>query len=288
MAALVVLLLFPPATGVAGEVELTGWIGPSLPFYSQSFTYRPPPVPPLPGFSVEQLGEFHFDASGGLSFGGGLAWHGAGPIGVELRVDTAEVKISQDGASFRVMVRPPAPLPPLSFDIDTSGSATLGRLVPISLNLRYRSKGRVGLLASAGVSYMPGVDFSITQELGLGAIGGLGGFELPTLPLEAGGKIDGFWGANAGLGVRFRLNERLSANVEGRGFFFGERELEWSIDRFPLGPGVGEALRQQLGPIRFTPGFFQATAGLVGAVLGPRLLKIRRGYADEGSVAAPA
>ena len=43
---------------------------------------------------------------------------------------------------------------------------------------------------------------------------------------------------------------------------FGERELDWKIDRFPLSPGLGEALRQQLGPIRFTPGFFQATAGL--------------------------
>ena len=51
-------------------------------------------------------------------------------------------------------------------------------------------------------------------------------------------------------------------NVEGRGFFFGERELEWRIDQFPLSPELGEALRQQLGPIRFTPGFFQATAGL--------------------------
>jgi hypothetical protein len=131
-AALMALLIFPPATGLAGEFELSGWIGPSLPFYSQSFTYQPPPVPPLPGFSVEQLGEFHFDASGGLSFGGGLAWHGAGPIGVELRVDTAAVKISQDGASFRVMVRPPAPLPPLSFDVDTSGSATIS-VVPIVL-----------------------------------------------------------------------------------------------------------------------------------------------------------
>jgi hypothetical protein len=29
-----------------------------------------------------------------------------------------------------------------------------------------------------------------------------------------------------------------------------------------VSPKIGEALREQLGPIRFTPGFFQATAGL--------------------------
>jgi len=78
----------------------------------------------------------------------------------------------------------------------------------------------------------------------------------------AGGRIDGFWGLNAGLGVRFRLSDAVSANVEGRGFFFGERELAWKIDRFPIRPEPGEILREQLDPVRFTPGFFQATAGV--------------------------
>ena len=117
-------------------------------------------------------------------------------------------------------------------------------------------------MASAGLSYLPSLDFTVSQELGVGAIDGAGGIELPTLPLEAGGQIDGFWGVNAGIGVRFRLSDAVSANVEGRGFFFGERELEWRIDRFPISPELGELLRQQLDPIRFTPGFFQATAGL--------------------------
>ena len=257
--ALLALLVLFPATGGAGQLEISGWVGPSLPFYSQSFQYSPPPVPPLPGVSVEQVGEFRFDASGGVSFGAGLAWHFAGPIGVELRVDSGAIDVTQDGARFRVTVRPPAPLPPLAFDIETAGTITLDRLLPISLNLRYRGGGRVGLVASGGLSYLPSLDFAVSQELGIGAIGGI---EFPTLPLEAGGQLDGFWGVNAGLGVRFRLSDAVSANVEGRGFFFGERELEWKIDRFPISPELGEALRQQLGPIRFTPGFFQATAGL--------------------------
>ena len=260
--ALLALLAVAPATGGAGDLEISGWVGPSLPFYSQSFRYQPPAVPPLPGVGVEQVGEFRFDASGGVSFGAGVAWHFAGPIGVELRVDSGAIDVSQEGARFRVSVRPPAPLPPLSFDVATQGTITLGRLLPVSLNLRYRGGGRVGFVASAGVSYLPSLDFAVTQELGIGAIGGVGGIELPTLPLEAGGQIDGFWGVNAGLGVRLRLSDAVSANVEGRGFFFGERELEWQIDRFPLSPELGEVLRQQLDPIRFTPGFFQATAGL--------------------------
>jgi hypothetical protein len=257
------LVLLSSAPGGAGQLEISGWVGPSLPFYSQAFHYQPPPVPSLPGLGVEQVGEFRFDASGGVSFGGGVAWHpGASRFGVELRVDSGAIDVTQEGGQFRVTVHPPAPLPPLSLDIETKGSIALGRLVPISLNARYRSGGRVGLVASAGLSYLPSLDFTITQELGIGAIGGLGGIDLPTVPLTAGGQIDGFWGANAGLGLRVRLSEKISANVEGRGFFYGERELEWQIDRFPLSPELGEALRQQLDPIRFTPGFFQATAGL--------------------------
>ena len=256
------LLVLTPATGEAGSLEISGWVGPSLPFYSQSFRYQPPAVPPLPGFGVEQVGEFRFDASGGVSFGAGLAWHGAGPLGVELRVDSGAIDVTQEGATFRVTVRPPSPLPPLSLDVETQGTVTLSRLLPVSLNLRYSGGGRVGLVASAGVSYLPSLDYTVTQELGIGAIGGLGGIELPTLPLEAGGEIEGFWGANAGVGLRIRLSDAVSANLEGRGFFFGERELEWSVDRFPGSPELGEALRQQLDPIRFTPGFFQATAGL--------------------------
>lgn len=256
------LLLLAPATTLAGQVEISAWVGPSLPFYSQSFRYEPRAVPPQPGFGVEQAGEFRFDASGGLSFGAGVAWHFAGPIGVELRVDSGAIDVTQEGGRFGVTVRPPAPLPPLVFDVATEGTIALDRLLPISLDLRYRGGGRVGLVASAGVSYLPSFDFSVTQDLGIGAIGGLGGLALPTLPLEAGGQIDGFWGVNAGLGVRIRLTDAVSANVEGRGFFFREREFEWEIDRFPISPELGQLLRQQVAPIRFTPGFFQATAGL--------------------------
>ena len=260
--ALAMFALLPTAPGSAEGFELSGWVGPSLPFYSQSFQYQPPPVPPLPGVSVEQLGEFRFDASGGVSFGAAVAWHGAGPLGVELRVDSGAIDVTQEGATFRVTVRPPSPLPPLSLDVETQGTVTLSRLLPVSLNLRYRGGGRVGLVASAGVSYLPSLDYTVTQELGIGAVAGVGGVDLPTVPLTAGGQIDGFWGANAGVGLRIRLSHGVSANVEGRGFVFGERELEWAIDRFPLSPELGEALREQIGPIRFTPGFFQATAGL--------------------------
>ena len=262
LSALLALLVLPAANGWAGQLEISAWVGPSLPFYSQSFQYSPPAVPPLPGVGVEQVGAFEFDASGGVSFGAGAAWHFGGPIGVEFRVDSGAIEVNQEGARFRVTVRPPAPLPPLAIDVETQGTITLDRLLPISLNVRYRGGGRVGLVASGGLSYLPSLDFAVTQELGLGAIGGIGGIDIPTLPLEAGGQIDGFWGVNAGLGVRFRLSDAVSANVEGRGFFFGEREIEWQVERFPISPELGELIRQQLGPIRFTPGFFQATAGL--------------------------
>lgn len=256
------LLALGSAPADSAGLELSAWLGPSLPFYSQSFSYQPPPLPPLPGFGVEQQGEFRFDASGGLCFGGGLAWHGAGPLGVELRIDSGAIDVKQAGSRFTASLRPPGPLPPLSLDLELQGSVALERLLPVSLNLRYRSGGRVGLVASAGVTWLPAFDFAVSQQIGLGAIGGVGGIEVPALPLEAGGRIEGFWGANAGLGVRFAAGSSVSVQLEGRGFFFGEREIDWQVERFPVSPELGERLRDALGPIRFTPGFFQATAGI--------------------------
>ena len=159
-------------------------------------------------------------------------------------------------------MRPPSPLPPLSFDVGTEGTVALDRLPPVSLNLRYRGGGRVGLVASAGVSYLPSLDYAVTQELGIGAIGGVGGIELPTLPLEAGGQIDGFWGANAGLGLRIRLSDAVSANSRGGASSSGSASSSGRSTASPAARSWASFLRQQLDPIRFTPGFFQATAGL--------------------------
>lgn len=254
----IVGLLAAAASARAGSFELAGRIGPSLPFYHQSFALRSPGLDSS-ALGLEPLSDLRLDASGGLSFGGGIAWHAAGPFGLEVRVDTGTLELAQSEARFRITVRPPAPLPPIGLDFETQGSIELGRLRPVSVNLRYRGDGRLGLVASGGVSHLPAMDVAIEQELRPERLAGL---DIPSLELAAGGRIEGFWGVNAGLGVQVRLGERLALDLEGRAFFFGERELEWSVERFPLDPALGESLRQRLDPVRFTPGFFQATAGL--------------------------
>ena len=189
--------------------------------------------------------------------------------------------MSQDGAVFRVYrVSARAPAAPVlrrrnpGRGHDSSASSDLP-------HLRYRGGGRVGLVASAGVSYLPGLDFAVTQELGIGAVGGVGGIDLPTLPLEAGGEIAGFWGANAGLGLRVRLSDAVSASVEGRAFFFGERELEWTIERFPISPDLGE-LRASSSARSASRRGLPGDGGPLGAFLALRLAAGRHTVAGTG------
>jgi len=65
----------PPSAARAAGVEITGFAGYTFPFYSQTFQYNPGPINvPIPGVSVEQSGEFELKASGGLAYGGALAF----------------------------------------------------------------------------------------------------------------------------------------------------------------------------------------------------------------------
>ena len=64
-----------------------------------------------------------------------------------------------------------------------------------------------------------------------------------------------------GAGLRVGLSDTVSLVVDARAFGFPTRELRW-------GPGSGnqspieEALAENLDPIEFRYGFFQASGGL--------------------------
>ena len=170
------------------------------------------------------------------------------------------IDVTQEGATFRVTVRPPSPLPPLSLDV---GTEERSRSTACSRSPSTSATAAGGGSASLGRRQLP-AEPRLRGDAGAGdrrhRRGGRD--RAPTLPRRPAGQIDGFWGANAGTRPPDPPSDAVSANVEGPGFFFGERELEWKIDRFPISPELGELLRQQLDPIRFTPGFFQATPGL--------------------------
>ncbi|MBI3932934.1 MAG: hypothetical protein HY317_05930 [Acidobacteria bacterium] len=267
------LVAFPPVAG-AGNVELTAFAGPAVPFYEQTFRYDPGPLAiGVPGVTLRQEGVFRLEGRGGLAIGGAATWYFGGFAGLEARLDTADADADLTGARYEVRLEPPAPLPPLTTSVDLgSGEAQLDRLRPVSLNLKLKTPGPVRVTVSGGVSYLPALDATVTQTVGLGVTGVTAGrVTVATLGLRAeaapeGEGASGRLGVNAGAGIQVSLFPRLSLAVEGRGFLFRKHRLAWRAASAPRNALEEELLRETLArlePVEFNPTFFQATAGIV-------------------------
>jgi opacity protein-like surface antigen len=262
--------LLPLATS-AGDIELAAYAGPAVPFYDQTFSYDPGTlVSPFRGVTIQQQGVFRLEAKGGLAFGGSLAWYLTGPVGLEARIDTAGANVRTRGAHYQVSVALPAPLPPLSSDLDLgTGTANLDRLRPFSFNLKIRTPGSVRLTVSGGASYLPAFGFGVTETVGLG-VTGLDGqrahIDVATLAFRAQAVDEGHWGWNAGGGVQVKLAPHVALLAEARYFQFGKESLGWSrADPRPLSrfeEALLHEVERRLSPVVFSPKFFQATAGI--------------------------
>lgn len=276
-AVLVLLLWGGAAAAHAGGLELGVHLGPTVPTYSQTFQYDPGPITvPVPGLSVTQTGTFGLEADGGLAIGGTLAWQFAGPLGLEARLDTADIDVTTRPGTYDVRVDLPAPLPDPTTSLALGGGpADVERVRPLSLNLRLRTPGSVALTVSGGLSYLPALRFSTTQTIGLGVTGlGLAGrIDVPTLTLRAEALPDeegeGRWGANLGAGLRVALGPRLALTLEARAFRFQEQTLAWGrADDRPLSvleSALLAEVQSRLEPVEFSPTFYQATLGLTVA-----------------------
>ena len=265
------LALLLAATGVqAAEWEAAVHAGPTFPFYEQSFEFDPGGITGPGGVTIDEHGVFRLEGRGGIALGASLAFHPVPALGLEARVDTADVDVTTGGASYDVRANVP-PFGQLSTTVAfTEGEGDLERLRPLSLNLRLRSPGDFGVFASGGVSYLPGFRFVIRQpieaSLGDGPLVPVGEVGLPAeaLPEEEG---DGRWGWNAGGGLQWRVAARVRLQAEGRYFRFQRQTLFWGE---PEGTGPLNALQRDLvrqitadlEPARFNPTFFQATAGV--------------------------
>jgi len=260
-----------PAAVAAGEVEVAVRAGQVVPFYSQSFHFDPGPFlsSTFRGIVVEPIQDLRLEGRGGLALGGGLTWFVAGSLGPEGRVDTADLSVSSVDAVVNVRLPLPPPLPTLSSDVRIPATADLERLRVLSLNLAARTPGRIRLRVSGGVSYLPSLRFSVSSNIQ--AEGRL----LSALPLaqillraeaQPGGEGESRLGFNAGGGLALPLSNRVSLDVEARYFRFRRQTLAWSLDPgVTLSPSeqqIARDLLSTLGPVRFNPEFFQATAGL--------------------------
>lgn len=253
------------------DVELTAHLGATVPFYQQSFQYNPGAlIPPLPGLTVQQTGAFRLDGRGGLAIGGGLSVSPFGPLGIEARIDVATVDLSTQGASFRVRVDLPSPLPDVN--ADTSLDPIVASVDPVkalSLNLRLATRGAIALVASGGVSYVPKLAASLTGRVALGVVGldnrrsdvVITSVGLRAESAEASAKSR--LGVNAGVAVGFRLGSRLGLLAEARFFHFPRQTLVWTrADTSLLSPleeTLLDGVQETLDPVRFDLSFFQVT-----------------------------
>ncbi len=272
------IALLAASSASAADWEGSVWLGPAFPFYEQTFEYDPGPLSlGIPGTSLEQRGNFSLDARGGIVLGAAVAVNITPGFGLELRLDTADVRVKTQGARYALTARGlPAPLPSsFTRDVDLgTGDVDVERVRPLSLNLRFRSKGRVRVLGSAGGSWLPRFRLVAHQAVGLGLPGFNGTVPIPDLAhvelaAEAlpGDRGEGRFGFNAGAGLQRDVGPRVSVTVEGRYFWFQRQTLYWGRAQSdtPL-PPLEDALITQieggLEPAKFNPTFFQATAGV--------------------------
>lgn len=267
-AALLVLGLLLPAHARAGEVTLTVLAGKDFPFYDQTFVYDPGRVDVgLREVTVEPLQPFRLDAAGGLALSAALAAYVNDHLGVEARMDTADVTVDSVGARYRVRARIAAGLPVLETTADLGrGVVDLKRLRPLSLNLKLRTGGATSLGVSGGVSWLPEFTFALEQGLAVGGAVPVGTAGLRAAARPA-GRDEGRLGANLGGEVARRVSPRVTLLAEFRYFAFQKQTLEWgdveTTGVLPLLEGaLVDAIVGGLGPVRFNPTFFQAAVGV--------------------------
>lgn len=265
--------------GLTGSAAAEGWeitvtAGKVFPLYNQMFEYDPGTLAsPIAGATLEQQSVFTLDARGALALNFALARDLARHVAIEARVDTADVTVDTIGARYLLRVNLPAPLPPLSTDVDLgTGEVDLKRLRPLSLNLKLQTGDRARVSVSGGVSWLPELEFVVNQAIGAN-LSGLGrnisldvaqvALRAQALPSESG---QGRWGGNGGLAFEVRAGQAVFV-AEGRYFRFQKQTLQWGrVQTSGVLPAIPEDLVRQiesrLEPVVFNPAFFHASLGL--------------------------
>jgi hypothetical protein len=253
--AIVLALLAAPQPAYAGW-DLLLFFGRAFPRSDDRLTFPLPP-PSVPGVEVTVAGTPRLETDGGPTFGGALAAE-AGVIGFEGRFDAVQIGFDLTGAQYHLLgVEPPLTgltatvvLPDGRFDID--------RLKLWSFNLRIRTPGPVGLVASGGLTFLPEFEVSgsvpVTVQDGPVA-GSSAQLRLAVAPGESGSRR----GVNAGAGLRIG-GERVALVAEGRVFYFREYELQiLSEGDLPIFGDASTSFR----PVQFRPLIVTAQAGLL-------------------------
>lgn len=258
LAGLVCAVLAAAGPAAAQHVDVTVFLGRAFPILDGRLVLRAPSVPSLPGVEVTASQTPELRTDGGPVFGGAVTLE-FGVLGVEGRLDATRVGFDVTGARYDLR----AIAPPYT---GLTGTVTIGdgrfdlrRLGLVSLNLRLRTPGYVGLVASGGLSYLPDIQVNGSVPVNVQLAG------LPVLPalqpqltvVATPDQSAHRWGLNAGAGIR--VGGRVSFIAEARVFYFRSYKLQFAMND-PL-PFLNE-LVASIDAIRFEPVFVNAQAGL--------------------------
>jgi hypothetical protein len=242
----------------AGQVDFTVFLGGAYPVHDERLTIRPT-VPSLPGVDISVAGDPVIRPAGGLVLGAALAFE-VGIVALEARVDGTQVGFDLSGARYDLRASD-GPLTGLT------GSVTVGdgrfdarRFYLVSGNVRLRTPGPIGLVASGGISVLPDVTITGSVPVSLQLSGVPVGVE-PRLRLRAApGESGHRFGVNGGAGLRIG-GHRVALMGEVRVFFFRDYDLRLEAEGAP--DIVVAPLVDVFDGIRFRPIIVNAQAGLV-------------------------
>ncbi len=279
LASLIAVLALP-SLAAAGEVEIGGFAGYTFPFYSQTYKYDPGPVVPddLPGVSIQQSGSFELKASGGLVFGGAVAYFPVDAAGLELRFDSANLTIKTQSPTYNVTATLPGAAPPRVRRTSRSrqSEAKLSSAQPFSLNLKLRTPGETRVFLSGGLSYLPNMGFSLEQTVALGVSEVnliTNELKIPTITLRAKrkpGDPESNWGGNAGSRLPGPARRARRAHSRGPRLLLPEADLRVGGRRRPqdatrdVQKELLDGVLRRVEPktVEFTPWWVQVTIGV--------------------------
>jgi hypothetical protein len=255
---LVVALVVTGSNSFAQGVEFTVFVGRAYPVYDERLTFTPS-LPVLPRVAVRESGPLTITTVGGPVFGAALAFH-VGAFGVEGRVDATDVAFDVNGTAYDLVATAPTTATIGSVRLDAA-RLNVDRLHLLSLNVRLRTPGPVGLVASGGLSYLPGVTIQGTLPVTVEAAGILSPstvnaqLRLVATPSEETHR----WGLNGGAGIRIG-GSRVALLAEGRVFYFRRFDLQLAGAD---GPDLLNAVATGIPAIHFEPVIVNAQVGVV-------------------------
>jgi hypothetical protein len=247
-----------PLDGFAQRLDLTVFLGQAFPVYDDRLAFTPS-LPVFPRVAVRETGPLEISTDGGAVFGGAVAVE-FGIVAIEGRLDATDVDFAVNGTRYDLVATAPVTVQIGSITVG-SGGFTADRMNLWSLNVRLRTPGPVALVASGGLSYLPGITIEGQVPVTVDAAGVLSpatvnaNLRLVATP----GDADHRWGLNGGVGLRVG-GDHLAFLAEARAFYFQEFELRFTA---PDGPDLLNAVLGSIDPVRFEPIIVNAQAGVV-------------------------